>query len=413
MQAKGASNSDKIVSIPEEKESLEESAVKSVYQDPDQPDAQASQNGGASESIEENKISASMPETAKALNNSLSPDEESTTNAPSDIEKNEQKVDQESINETKASDETTRTNEETSPTSKPNDNVDAVLSDQMSSEVFDPSTDEDESRSTTGVESNIRGDEIAGSHSQNETVSGHPVGVNSTDEDENKDVNGDRKDGDGNTNYNIQNESRTDTEDEICTNVDQSIDKNVVNGSQKQDCCQSADDETTENDCEPASRDSDLKTVKESDDKKLEPTKNVSDQSSSTSAKPSKQLLSEQEAKDQDGNLSLNMKSSFIGADTSSSPEDEKPKTNSQNEKLPTDEKASGSTTGTHSSENTSESSGPSAQASPTRNEETGDSGDQYKAYINIPEFMWSSMHQRLLGDLLFAIESDLQVWRR
>lgn len=30
-----------------------------------------------------------------------------------------------------------------------------------------------------------------------------------------------------------------------------------------------------------------------------------------------------------------------------------------------------------------------------------------------IPEFLWSPMHQRLLADILFAIESDLQVWRR
>lgn len=30
-----------------------------------------------------------------------------------------------------------------------------------------------------------------------------------------------------------------------------------------------------------------------------------------------------------------------------------------------------------------------------------------------IPEFLWSPIHQRLLADVLFAIESDLQVWRR
>ncbi|KAJ7325689.1 hypothetical protein OS493_029115 [Desmophyllum pertusum] len=45
-----------------------------------------------------------------------------------------------------------------------------------------------------------------------------------------------------------------------------------------------------------------------------------------------------------------------------------------------------------------------------------GGSPDQkstYKAYVNIPEYLWSPIHQRLLGDLLFAIESDVQVWRR
>lgn len=32
---------------------------------------------------------------------------------------------------------------------------------------------------------------------------------------------------------------------------------------------------------------------------------------------------------------------------------------------------------------------------------------------FRIPEFKWSPMHQRLLTDLLFALESDVHVWRR
>lgn len=36
-----------------------------------------------------------------------------------------------------------------------------------------------------------------------------------------------------------------------------------------------------------------------------------------------------------------------------------------------------------------------------------------YQARPFIPEFLWSPMHQRLLADVLFAVESDLQVWRR
>lgn len=32
---------------------------------------------------------------------------------------------------------------------------------------------------------------------------------------------------------------------------------------------------------------------------------------------------------------------------------------------------------------------------------------------FRIPEFKWSAMHQRLLTDLLFALESDVHVWRR
>lgn len=42
-----------------------------------------------------------------------------------------------------------------------------------------------------------------------------------------------------------------------------------------------------------------------------------------------------------------------------------------------------------------------------------GDPQSTYRAHVNIPEYLWSPIHQRLLGDLLFAIESDVQVWRR
>ena len=39
--------------------------------------------------------------------------------------------------------------------------------------------------------------------------------------------------------------------------------------------------------------------------------------------------------------------------------------------------------------------------------------GSPHESRPLIPEFLWSPMHQRLLADVLFAIESDLQVWRR
>lgn len=32
---------------------------------------------------------------------------------------------------------------------------------------------------------------------------------------------------------------------------------------------------------------------------------------------------------------------------------------------------------------------------------------------FRIPEFRWSYLHQKLLSDLLFAIETDIQVWKR
>ncbi len=34
------------------------------------------------------------------------------------------------------------------------------------------------------------------------------------------------------------------------------------------------------------------------------------------------------------------------------------------------------------------------------------------RPYIDVPEFSWSVLHQRLLTELLFAIESDIQVWK-
>lgn len=36
-----------------------------------------------------------------------------------------------------------------------------------------------------------------------------------------------------------------------------------------------------------------------------------------------------------------------------------------------------------------------------------------HQAPYRIPEFCWSHMHQRMMSDLLFAIETDVQVWRR
>lgn len=32
---------------------------------------------------------------------------------------------------------------------------------------------------------------------------------------------------------------------------------------------------------------------------------------------------------------------------------------------------------------------------------------------FRIPEFKWSPMHQRLLTDLLLALETDVHIWRR
>ena len=49
-----------------------------------------------------------------------------------------------------------------------------------------------------------------------------------------------------------------------------------------------------------------------------------------------------------------------------------------------------------------------SLQASPSQSTPKG----KCRPYIDIPEFNWSPLHQRLLSELLFAIESDIQVWK-
>ncbi|XP_006870937.1 PREDICTED: lipopolysaccharide-responsive and beige-like anchor protein isoform X1 [Chrysochloris asiatica] len=41
-----------------------------------------------------------------------------------------------------------------------------------------------------------------------------------------------------------------------------------------------------------------------------------------------------------------------------------------------------------------------------------GQSRDSRSTMFRIPEFKWSQMHQRLLTDLLFSIETDIQMWR-
>ncbi|KAL0203795.1 hypothetical protein M9458_001813, partial [Cirrhinus mrigala] len=51
------------------------------------------------------------------------------------------------------------------------------------------------------------------------------------------------------------------------------------------------------------------------------------------------------------------------------------------------------------------------AASSPTAQGSEGSSSAR-STMFRIPEFMWSHMHQRLLTDLLFSIETDVQMWR-
>lgn len=80
---------------------------------------------------------------------------------------------------------------------------------------------------------------------------------------------------------------------------------------------------------------------------------------------------------------------------------------------IPTNSKLPASGTKGHSIDianslnDSEERSGNSQPSSPTN------PSSPHEARPLIPEFLWSPMHQRLLADVLFAIESDLHVWRR
>lgn len=54
----------------------------------------------------------------------------------------------------------------------------------------------------------------------------------------------------------------------------------------------------------------------------------------------------------------------------------------------------------------------PSGQDQTTTSASNGQRRDSRSTMFRIPEFKWSPMHQRLLTDLLFSIETDIQMWR-
>ena len=156
-------------------------------------------------------------------------------------------------------------------------------------------------------------------------------------------------------------------------------------------------------------------------------------------------LLNEKDKpRDVDNCLSIAVKSSFIGAaetieDENKNEEPDNATKNVNSESMNDEEKQNGplrseennlpqdnvkatSYANPHQPGSTGTPLEPIAESSPGSTPPTspatggGGSNDQklaYKAYVNIPEYLWSPVHQRLLGDLLFAIESDIQVWRR
>ncbi|KAI8508856.1 hypothetical protein Bbelb_139550 [Branchiostoma belcheri] len=75
-------------------------------------------------------------------------------------------------------------------------------------------------------------------------------------------------------------------------------------------------------------------------------------------------------------------------------------------------------TAGTQAEAAVSPSQQPTSPASGTGSQKSqGSPGQQFSpgprtSMFRIPEFSWSPMHQRLLSDLLFSLETDIQVWR-
>lgn len=57
----------------------------------------------------------------------------------------------------------------------------------------------------------------------------------------------------------------------------------------------------------------------------------------------------------------------------------------------------------------------PSLQRNASRASRGGDglNPNQRAPNFHIPEFRWSFLHQKLLSDLLFAVEADIQDWKR
>ena len=164
-----------------------------------------------------------------------------------------------------------------------------------------------------------------------------------------------------------------------------------------------------------------------------------------TSFKAGEDLLVEKDKpKDVDSSLTIALKSSYIGAPSETNEDTKSPvcsreetvdpsesvakngdKSSAQSQEIRSENQPNGESLPTsaddktlqpgspnHASQSGAESS-PASPSAATAGTSDGDSKSTYRAYVNIPEYLWSPIHQRLLGDLLFAIESDVQVWRR
>ena len=150
---------------------------------------------------------------------------------------------------------------------------------------------------------------------------------------------------------------------------------------------------------------------------------------SSSPVKSGPELFAEMKAKDESTDLSVSLKSSVIGNSSVSSEQSElsaaakadsvppRPSsspsvgsTQANEAKSPAKHQESGASDNSQGAVGGQRSTGGGAAEGAA---ESSDPAEKFKAHVHIPEFLWSPVHQRLLGDLMFAIEADIQVWRR
>lgn len=439
LQGKSAS-SEKIGPIPEEKESTDEAPKSSKETETSENHAGASEANGDAPALPVTEKTPAADEKNGSTeaegsegDDSVARAEDSAQNEKNQVEDTENVANDShlEIKSESSSEENNQVAVSSEEASKENiDNQEGgEVTDGIAQDVSDDTKEkpvpeienkeEDKERSVTGVGSDVRGNEVADSRHEDlpKNVPGHPVRVDSPQKELEEKVENDNKESESSTD-----DKDKETEDKREEKDMETISEGVVKQDDSSSVSTPKESETAEGLDKSSKEESEEQSATESDTSKANP--------EGPSHMENGELLAEERAKDQDSSLSVTMKSSFIGAAGSSSENDNEAandsprgETNTETqskENAVTDDEASGASQGAQSPEpsgSTSESPCTSAQGSPSRNMDTTaaspEEASQYRAYVNIPEFLWSPMHQRLLGDLLFAIESDLQVWRR
>lgn len=319
--------------------------------------------------------------------------------------------------------------------------------DETLEHVEEKSSTVEDSLSATGVSSDVRGAEIA--------VQSMDQGTDSPDKGLNSNSNEI-----GESQAETSNVSESSAKDETETDEKENLTTSSENTLTEIDLSGKSDELVDEKPTEPSLENANKGNAEELSSSENSNGENLEDRTTNVSTPPEQatenhtDLLDEKDKpKDIDSSLTIAVKSSYIGApceaneDVQSSGEstgvsgreesvdpsesvtknEDKSAAQSEETSLETHPsvESSPASTGSKPSQPGSPNSAPQTGAESSRiptassvaaGSSNGGSPDQkstYKAYVNIPEYLWSPIHQRLLGDLLFAIESDVQVWRR